>query len=193
MDRIRAIVAGRAGVWGAVAPLSASARSRQHVAVALRRCRGSPRTAAVLLPDHVRSGYPRHPGRDAGCRPGPSETGTRTCEPRDHATPRYGDPRGTGDAARDRPRARQRAHPSPQLVGQGRLERRQRDHRAQGIYTNGVGSIRYSLKGSERMRRTRSRSAMARVRTLGTIVARPPSVLTSATGTVARRTTCSRG
>ncbi len=51
-----------------------------------------------------------------------------------HATPRYGDPHRTDDARHDRARARQRAHPSPQLVGQGRLERRQRVDRAQGIH-----------------------------------------------------------
>ena len=53
-------------------------------------------------------------------------------------------------------------------------------------YTNGVGSIRYSLK---RLRANATYKVQIRNGTcanLGSVVARPPSVLTSATGTVAR-------
>ena len=58
MDGISAIVA-RVGLlareWGIEAPSSAA-----------HRCRGSPRTAPLLLWEHFRSGYPRSPGRHDG-------------------------------------------------------------------------------------------------------------------------------
>ncbi len=53
-------------------------------------------------------------------------------------------------------------------------------------YTNGVGSIRYSLKSLRANATYKVQIRNGTCANLGTVVARPPSVLTSATGTVAR-------
>ena len=56
---------------------------------------------------------------------------------------------------------------------------------ALSIYTNDVGTIRYSLKGLRAGATYAVQIRNGTCSSVGTIVARPPSVLTSTTGTVA--------
>ena len=60
-------------------------------------------------------------------------------------------------------------------------------------YTNGVGSIRYSLKGLRAYATYGVQIRYGTCTSLGSVAARPASVQTSATAQWRARTTCTRG